>query len=80
MWGLLFLAAAGVGAILLAYSMGRSAGFYDAVEEEVTRRRHPSLRWEPCGRCDLAWSTPTACGFAGCVDGFVPREVDDDAV
>lgn len=78
MWGLMFLAAAGVGAILLAYSMGKQAAWYEQKLREA-RDRHPAVRWEPCGACDLAWGEPTGCAFAGCVDGFVPREVSDDA-
>lgn len=81
MWGLAFLAAAGVGAILLAYAMGRS---YERFQRDLTEfSNHPvyrvDVRWEPCAQCADAWSTPTGCGFAGCVDGSRPRVVSDDA-
>lgn len=73
MWGLIFLAGAGVGAMLLAYSLGRD---YER-RQRAAVLRHPAVRWEPCDGCDLAWGSPTACGFAGCVDGYVVREVRD---
>jgi len=74
MWGLVLLALAGVGAILLAYSMGRD---YERIQQSM--RRHPAadLRWQPCPRCADAWGEPTACGFAGCLEGYLPRPVRD---
>lgn len=72
------IALTGVAAILLAYRIGRKAEWLDA-QARASVLRHPAVRWEPCGRCDLAWGEPTACGFTGCVDGFVPREADDVA-
>ena len=81
MWGFIFLAAAGVGAILLAYSMGRA---YERLQRDLDEEfsRHPvyrvDVRWEPCPGCE-SWGEPTGCGFAGCVDGYRPEVVGDDA-